>query len=139
MHPFKYIFINPNLGGAPEFHPIKGFASVIPPHNLQVVTQCLLNVLCEIPKTNPQALPKVITISTIGVTRSSRSQVPFLLNIFYGYLITGSQPLQDKLGTERVIYHCAVHPQALVYFAIARVVKVVKNRFVLVTMSNMLV
>ena len=87
------------LAGSSSFHPIKGF--VISPHNL--VTQCLLNVLCEMPKSNP--LPKVITLSTLGVSRSSRSQVPFLLNIVYGYMI--SHPLQDKLGAERVIYHCA--------------------------------
>lgn len=86
-------------GGSPEFQLTKGF--VISPHNL--VSQCLLNVLCEMPKTDP--LPKVITVSTIGVTRSSRAQVPIPLKIFYGYLI--SQPLQDKLGTERLIYHCA--------------------------------
>ena len=93
-----YLLI-PTPDGAAKFHPTKGF--VISPHNL--VTQCLLNVLCEMPKTNP--LPKVITLSAIGVTRSTRSQVPFLLSVFYGYMI--SQPLQDKLGTERVIYHCA--------------------------------
>ena len=91
--------IDSSPAGSPKFHPIKGF--VISPHNL--VTQCLLNILCEMPKTDP--LPKVITLSTSGVSPSSRSQVPFLLNIFYGYLI--SQPLQDKLGMERVIYHCA--------------------------------
>jgi hypothetical protein len=72
------------------------------PTNL--VTQCLLNVLCQMPKTNP--LPKVIVLSASGVSPSSRSQVPSLLNVLmYNYLI--SQPLQDKFGTERVIYHCA--------------------------------
>lgn len=56
------------------------------------------------PKTDP--LPKVITLSASGVSRSSRSQVPFLLKVLmYDYLI--SRPLQDKLGMERVIYHCA--------------------------------
>ena len=71
------------------------------PHNL--VTQCLLNVLCEMPKTNP--LPKVITLSTAGVSRTSRSQLPCPLKIMYGYMIRS--PINDKLGTERVIYHCA--------------------------------
>jgi hypothetical protein len=78
---------------------MKGF--VITPNNL--VTQCLLNVLCEMPKTSP--LPKIITLSPSGVTRSSRAKVPFLLKPFYGYLI--NQPIQDKLASERVIYHCA--------------------------------
>ena len=65
-------------------------------------TQCLLNVLCEMPKTNP--LPKVIILSTLAVTPISRSQVPFLLKIFYGYMISGiSHLLQDKLDTECVM------------------------------------
>ena len=81
-------------GGYPGFHPIIGV--VTSPHNL--VTQCLLNVLGEMPKTNP--LPKVIVLSAIGVTPSSRSQAPFLLNTLYSYM---SLPLQDKLGAERVI------------------------------------
>ena len=56
------------------------------------------------PKTNPR--PKVIVLSAIGVTPSSRSHAPFLLNTFlYSYMI--SLPLQDKLGAERVISHCA--------------------------------
>ena len=54
-------------------------------------------------KNNP--LPKVIVLSAIGVTPSSRSQAPFLLNTLYSYMI--SLPLQDKLGVERVISHCA--------------------------------
>ena len=104
MHPFRYIYLISTFlfffpAGSPSFHLTKGV--VISPHNL--VTQCLLNVLCEMPKTNP--LPKVIILSTIGVTPSSRSHAPFLLNILYGYVI--SHPLQDKLGTERVVYHCA--------------------------------
>jgi hypothetical protein len=97
--PVDVLIFTVGYTGSPKFHPIKGF--VISPHNL--VTQCLLNVLCEMPKTNP--LPKVITLSTSGVSSSSRAQVPSLLNIFYGYLI--SHPLQDKLGMERVISHCA--------------------------------
>jgi len=97
--PVDVLLFTVGFNGSPKFRPLKGF--VISPHNL--VTQCLLNVLCEMPKTNP--LPKVIILSTIGVTSSSRSQAPFVLNILYGYLI--SHPIQDKLGSERVIYHCA--------------------------------
>jgi len=97
--PVDVVLFTIGFTGSANFHPIKGF--LITPHNL--VTQCLLNVLCEMPKTNP--LPKVIILSTIGVTPSSRSQAPFLLNIVYGYMI--SHPLRDKLGAERVIYHCA--------------------------------
>jgi len=97
--PVDVLIFTVGFSGNPKFHPIKGF--VMSPHNL--VTQCLLNVLCEMPKIKP--LPKVITLSAIGVSPSSRSQVPLLLKAFYGYMI--AHPLQDKLGTERVIYHCA--------------------------------
>ena len=55
------------------------------------------------PKTPP--LPKVIVLSTAGVSRSSIAHVPFLLKIFYGWAI--AQPLRDKLGMERLIWHCA--------------------------------
>lgn len=88
-----------SIAGNPKFHPTKGF--LISPNNL--VTQCLLNVLCEMPKTS--TLPKIITLSASGVSRSSRAKVPFALKPLYGYLI--KNPLQDKLGMERVIYHCA--------------------------------
>ncbi|PPQ82534.1 hypothetical protein CVT25_007143 [Psilocybe cyanescens] len=87
------------FNGAAKFHPTKGF--LISPNNL--VTQCLLNVLCEMPKT--ATLPKIITLSTSGVSRSSRTKVPFALKPLYGYLI--KHALQDKLGMERIIYHCA--------------------------------
>lgn len=97
--PVDLLLFTVGFTGNPKFHPIKGLMMSTP----NLVTQCLLNVLCEMPKTDP--LPKIITLSTSGVSRSSRSQVPFALNIFYGYLI--SQPLRDKLGMERVIYHCA--------------------------------
>ncbi|KAF8967288.1 hypothetical protein BDZ97DRAFT_1756031 [Flammula alnicola] len=97
--PVDLLLFTVGFNGNPKFHPLKGF--VISPNNL--VTQCLLNVLCEMPKTSP--LPKVITLSTSGVSRSSRAKVPFLLKPLYGYLI--SSALQDKLGVERVIYHCA--------------------------------
>jgi len=97
--PVDLLLFTVGFTGKQTFQLTKGF--VISPHNL--VTQCLLNLLCEMPKTDP--LPKIIVLSTSGVSRSSRSQVPSLLNILYGYLI--SHPLQDKLATERVIYHCA--------------------------------
>ncbi|KAF8163719.1 hypothetical protein B0H34DRAFT_795389 [Crassisporium funariophilum] len=97
--PVDLLLFTIGFTGNPKFHLLKGF--MISPNNL--ATQCLLNVLCAMPKTSQ--LPKVITLSTSGVSRSSRAQVPFLLKIFYGYLI--SHPIQDKLGMERVIYHCA--------------------------------
>ena len=70
-----------------------------------IVTKCLLNVLCTMPKPDNQPLPKFIALSTSGVTRSSRSTVPLALKPVYSYLI--QHHLQDKLAMERIIYHCA--------------------------------
>ncbi|KAF8176004.1 hypothetical protein BJ912DRAFT_1024401 [Pholiota molesta] len=97
--PVDLLLFTVGFTGNPKFHLTKGF--VINPNNL--VTQCLLNLLCEMPKTAP--LPKVITLSTAGVTRTSRQNTSLLLRPMYGYLI--SHPLQDKLGMERAIFHSA--------------------------------
>lgn len=86
------------VGGTPKFHPLKG--AVITPENL--VTQCFLNLICTIPHT---ATPKIVAISSSGLTRESHASLPLLLKPVYGYLLTG--PHKDKLGMERVISHCA--------------------------------
>ncbi|KAF9053171.1 hypothetical protein BJ165DRAFT_1339359 [Panaeolus papilionaceus] len=87
------------VAGNPKFHPLKGFQ--INPPNL--VTQSLINVLCTMPKASPP--PKIVALSTLGVTRTSRSASPLLLKPLYGYLI--GPAMYDKLGMERVIAHCA--------------------------------
>jgi len=85
--------------GPAKFHPLKGFT--LSPPNL--VTQSLINVLCTMPKSEP--LPKIITISSTGVTRSSRATLPLALKPLYGYLLGPAH--KDKRGSERVIAHCA--------------------------------
>ncbi|KAF9562749.1 hypothetical protein CPC08DRAFT_706449 [Agrocybe pediades] len=56
------------------------------------------------PKT--QQPPKIITLSTVGSTKTSREQASGVgLKVMYGYLI--QSPIMDKLGMERIIYHCA--------------------------------
>ncbi|PPR02059.1 hypothetical protein CVT24_011158 [Panaeolus cyanescens] len=97
--PIDVILFTVGFTGNPKFHPLKGF--LINPANL--VTQALLNVLCTVPQT--PALPKVVTLSTLGVTSTSRSASPLLLKPLYGYLIAPA--MDDKLGMERVIAHCA--------------------------------
>lgn len=86
-------------GGTPSFHLLKGF--IITPENL--VTQSLLNVLCTMPRATPE--PKIITISSTGLTKTSHAALPFLLKPLYGYLL--AVPHKDKVGAERVISHCA--------------------------------
>lgn len=88
-----------HAGGTPKFQLTKGF--VISPPNL--VTQSLLNTLSTIP---PQTIaPKIITLSSTGLTRSSHANLPLALKPLYGYLLTG--PHNDKVGSEKVVAHCA--------------------------------
>jgi len=86
------------VGGIPSFSVTKGF--VQNPHNL--VTKCLLNVLCTLP--TPYQT-KIITISSTGLSKTSHATLPLLLKPLYGYLLT--VPHNDKLGSERLVSHCA--------------------------------
>jgi hypothetical protein len=102
--PVDLLLFTVGFTGNPKFHLTKGFR--IDPANL--VTQCILNLLCTMPKGSPTSdsiQTKVIMLSTSGVTRASRARVPIPLKAMYGYLI--AHPLADKFATERVIAYCA--------------------------------
>ncbi|KAF9447902.1 hypothetical protein P691DRAFT_801664 [Macrolepiota fuliginosa MF-IS2] len=86
------------VGGTPKFVLSKGFT--ISPPNL--VTVSLINALSTLPPSAPQ--PKIITISSTGLTPTSHSSLPILLKPLYGYFLIG--PHADKLGGERVLHHC---------------------------------
>lgn len=88
------------VGGTPRFTLSKGF--VISPPNL--VTQALLNCL----ETLPTPTPKIITISSTGLTRASHKNLPLLLKPLYGYLL--QVPHKDKCGAEEILAHCAGWP-----------------------------
>jgi len=88
------------VGGTPKFELTKGFT--ISPANL--VTQSLLNVL----STLPPHYPKIITISSTGLTKKSHANLPFALKPLYGYLLAA--PHKDKVGAERIVSHCAGWP-----------------------------
>jgi len=55
------------------------------------------------PSTSPQ--PRIIALSSMGLTRTSHAALPLFLKPVYGYLL--SVPHKDKVGVERVISHCA--------------------------------
>ena len=55
------------------------------------------------PKTSPQ--PRIITISSTGLTKTSHAALPLPLKPLYGYLL--AVPHKDKVGAERLISHCA--------------------------------
>lgn len=61
----------------------------------------MLNVL----ETLPPSQPKIITISSTGVTATSRKALPLLLWALYGYLIP--QLHRDKRGAEQIYAHIA--------------------------------
>jgi len=90
-----------SVGTYPSFHLTKGFVQTPP----DLVTQCLLNVLCSMPTSIAAAQPKIIIISSTGLTPAAHAALPLLLKPLYGILLAA--PHRDKIGMERVIAHCA--------------------------------
>ena len=89
-----------NVGGTPKFELTKGFT--VSPSNL--VTHSFLNVVSTLPPNHP----KIITISSTGLTKKSHANLPLPLKPLYGYLL--AFPHKDKVGMERVVAHCAGWP-----------------------------
>lgn len=91
-----------SVGGTPKFTFGKGF--VIDPRNL--VTQSLMNALSTMPESSRTGdQTGIITISSIGLTRTSHDSLPIALKPLYGWLL--QVPHEDKAGAERVLAHCA--------------------------------
>ncbi|KAG8995322.1 hypothetical protein FRB90_000209 [Tulasnella sp. 427] len=86
------------VGGTPKFTLTRGL--VIDPPNL--CTSALLNVLSTLPRTQPQ--PKLIAITSNGVTPSTHGGLPFLSRAFYALITV---PHADKFGMERALYWSA--------------------------------
>ncbi|KAG6902134.1 hypothetical protein C0995_003891 [Termitomyces sp. Mi166 len=80
-----------------KFHITKGV--LISPPNL--VTNALINALSTLPSPHP----KIITISSTGVTRSSKAALPCPIRMLYSYLLRA--PHRDKRGAERLAAHVA--------------------------------
>ncbi|KAE9405604.1 hypothetical protein BT96DRAFT_916069 [Gymnopus androsaceus JB14] len=92
-------FLLSSVGTTPSsFSFRKGF--IITPANL--VTQAILNILCTMPTQSPQ--PRIVTISSSGLTHSGHADLPILLKPLYAAL---EVPHKDKLGAERAIAYCA--------------------------------
>ncbi|OCH92270.1 hypothetical protein OBBRIDRAFT_467342 [Obba rivulosa] len=92
-----------SVGGTPRLSLTKGF--VIDPANL--CTQSILNVLCTMPTDLrlPELQPRFITVSSLGLTEASHAKLPLALRPLYGHFIR--VPHADKLGSERIVAHCA--------------------------------
>ena len=81
----------------PKFHPIKGF--IIDPPNLCTVS--LLNTLRCVAATSVR--PKLVILTSTGVTPHSHSVLPLPMKAMYWYLLR--QTLQDKRGIEALLHH----------------------------------
>lgn len=64
----------------------------------------MINLLVTFPTTQSPP-PKLIMISSSGVTRASHAALPLVVKPFYGFFLKG--PHEDKLGMERVAAHAA--------------------------------
>ena len=69
--------------------------------NTNLVTQSLLNILSTLPPYHP----RIITLSSTGLSKKSHANLPFALKPLYGYLL--AVPHKDKVGAERIVAHCA--------------------------------
>ncbi|KAG8963919.1 hypothetical protein FRC05_004370 [Tulasnella sp. 425] len=88
-----------SVGGTPKFTVSKGF--VINPPNL--CTTSLLNLLTVIPHDLPTQ-PRIVAVTSNGVTADSHKNIPCLAKGFYSLI---SVPHADKLGMEKVIHWSA--------------------------------
>ncbi|KAG6897988.1 hypothetical protein C0992_007942 [Termitomyces sp. T32_za158] len=78
-----------------KFHITKGL--LISPPNL--VTSALLNSLSTLPSPHP----KIIIVSSTGISRRSKAVLPYPLRILYSYM--GAAVHRDKCGVERLAAH----------------------------------
>ncbi|EKM52180.1 uncharacterized protein PHACADRAFT_151194 [Phanerochaete carnosa HHB-10118-sp] len=88
-----------SVGGALQIDWLRG--GKIHPQNL--CSASLLNVLRTLPSAlrDPARQPRFIVVSTTGATRSSHDRLPFVMRVFYWWLLT--QPHVDKFALERVL------------------------------------
>ncbi|VDB82686.1 unnamed protein product [Peniophora sp. CBMAI 1063] len=81
------------LGGTPKFDMFKGL--VISPPDL--VTHATLNVLTTL----PTPYPRIVTVTSTGLTKQSHKELPMAMRTMYGYLLRS--PHEDKQGVETVL------------------------------------
>ncbi|KAF7321890.1 NAD(P)-bd-dom domain-containing protein [Mycena kentingensis (nom. inval.)] len=91
-----------SVGGIPKTT-LKGFVLETP----DLVTKCLLNTLCTMPTYPSHPQPKIVCVSSIGLTPTAHKALPTLMKPLYAML---DNPHADKLAMERVLFHCAGWP-----------------------------
>lgn len=73
------------------------------PPNL--VTNSLVNLFSTYPSSTTSPAPKVVTLTSIGLTPREHAKLPLLLKPLYGAFLAA--PHEDKLGAERVVVEAA--------------------------------
>jgi len=88
------------VGGAPNFSLTRGL--YLDPAD--ICTRSMLNLLSVLPR-EPSAQPKLVLISSNGLTKKSHQDLPILLKPFYSTALAG--PHADKIGMERAVAEAA--------------------------------
>ncbi|CAG7847257.1 SubName: Full=Uncharacterized protein {ECO:0000313/EMBL:CCA69402.1} [Serendipita indica DSM 11827] len=86
--------------GAPiKFQFPRGF--VITPPDL--TTRCMFNLLQVVAESRPSPFPRMIAISSTGITKASHDALPVTMRLMYNVLLPA--PHADKLGLERLLQY----------------------------------
>ncbi|KAL1939173.1 hypothetical protein VTO73DRAFT_10214 [Trametes versicolor] len=91
-----------SIGGLPNLSLKKGIVLATP----DLCTRSLLNLFRTIPASlrAPSAQPRIVAITSRGITPTSHATLPAALRAFYSLAL--GAPHDDKYGAERVLAHC---------------------------------
>ncbi|KAG9046595.1 hypothetical protein FS842_000839 [Serendipita sp. 407] len=92
------------VGGALKFQMSKGFFIETP----NLTTKCASNLLQAIVASNPREMPRLVAVSSTGITKKSHDTLPFVMRQMYTYMLPS--PHADKLGLERLLQHAMGRP-----------------------------
>ncbi|KAI0050849.1 hypothetical protein FA95DRAFT_1676363 [Auriscalpium vulgare] len=83
-----------------RFSPLRGFVNSIE----DLCTRSMLNVLSTLPRSSEHAPPRIVAVSSAGVSHISHKSLPLPMRILYTVAL--GQPHEDKRGMEKVLAHC---------------------------------
>ncbi|KAI0064501.1 hypothetical protein BV25DRAFT_242015 [Artomyces pyxidatus] len=89
------------VGGTPSFSPLRGF--VINPPDL--CTRCCLNAVSTLPRSDARAPPRIVAVTSVGLSKPAHKSLPLPLRIMYSALLGPAH--EDKKGVEYILTHCS--------------------------------
>ncbi|KAI0050852.1 hypothetical protein FA95DRAFT_1587492 [Auriscalpium vulgare] len=69
-----------------------------------ICTRSMLNVLSTLPRSSEHAPPRIIAVSTVGLSDISHKSLPLPMRVLYSLVL--GQPHEDKRGMEEILAHC---------------------------------